>query len=100
MSVIPSRAIRRALTIPFVLFLAFSPAPVLAATVYVASNGADSGSCGAKEAPCRSISQGIANSAVGGSIVVGPGRYGDLDSDGTLGELGEEPVPSLCAIGG
>jgi hypothetical protein len=99
MSAFPSRAIARALSISFTLFLATAPSAALAASVYVAANGADSGSCGAKDAPCRSISQGIANSAVGGSVVVGPGRYGDLDDDGVLGETGEEPVPGACAIG-
>lgn len=63
-----------------------------AATVYVSNWGTDSGSCGASTSPCRSITQGIANSAVGGSIVVGPGMYGDLDNDGTDGETGEETI--------
>ena len=43
-----------------------------------------------RTAPCRSISRGIANAADGDTIVVGPGRYGDLDRDGTLSEPNEE----------
>jgi hypothetical protein len=63
----------------------------LASTLYVANNGTDSLTCGTKVDPCRSITKGIANSSPGGSIVVGPGSYGDLDNDGTLGGVGEEP---------
>lgn len=67
-----------------------------AASLYVANNGLDSGSCGSKSDPCRSITQGIANAAAGGTVIVGPGTYGDLDGNGTLGEAGEE-VSGLVA---
>jgi hypothetical protein len=67
-----------------------------AATRYVAANGVDSGACGTLAAPCRSITQGIANAAVGDSISVGPGSYGDLDFNGTLGGPGEEPNVPAC----
>ena len=66
-----------------------------AATLNVASNGTDSASCGTSS-PCRSISQAIALAAAGDTIVVGPGRYGDLNDNGTFGETGEEPVPGAC----
>lgn len=56
----------------------------------VANNGIDDPSCGAFGSPCRSISQAIANASAGDSIIVGPGRYGDLDQDGALGGVGEE----------
>lgn len=73
-------------------------APAAAASVNVANWGADSGTCGASTSPCRSITQAIANAAVGGSIVVGPGVYGDIDNDGTLGEPGEE-TPGIGQYG-
>jgi hypothetical protein len=57
----------------------------------VSNHGADSAACGTKEAPCRSISQAILNANPGDAILVGPGYYGDLDRDGSLGEPGEEP---------
>jgi len=61
-----------------------------AATLNVANNGQDSGTCGAAASPCRSISQAIANASAGDRIVVGPGRYGDLDGDGNFTSPGEE----------
>jgi hypothetical protein len=57
---------------------------------YVANNGIDSPTCGAAADPCRSISRGIANAVAGNTVVVGPGRYGDLDFDGALASFGEE----------
>ena len=59
-------------------------------TLYVANNGVDGPSCGTKTSPCRSIGQTIANAVAGDAIVVGPGRYGDLNGNGVLGEPGEE----------
>lgn len=74
------------------------------ATLYVASNGEDSllhpcppGSCTSKESPCRSISCAVRSAAPGDTIVVGPGRYGDLNGNGTLGEAGEEAPTPQCA---
>ncbi len=90
------RASRSSLAVSFALFFALS-ASAHAAALYVANDGTDGGSCGAKTAPCRSITQGIANSAAGGDIVVGPGLYGDLDYDGVLGETGEEPIGPCLA---
>jgi len=57
----------------------------------VSNHGADSPACGAKGTPCRSISRAIRNAQPGDEILVGPGYYGDLDRDGSLGEPGEEP---------
>jgi len=57
-----------------VLFLALAPA-VQAGTVHVANNGLDSGSCGTKADPCRSITQGIKNAGLGDHVTVGPGAY-------------------------
>jgi hypothetical protein len=72
-----------------------------AATRYVADNiGTDGAGCGASATtPCRSISQAIANAVAGDTIIVGPGRYGDLNRNGVLGEPGEETgytTPPSC----
>jgi hypothetical protein len=58
----------------------------------VENYGVDSSTCGMSAAPCRSITQAIANSSGGDIISVGPGRYGDLDGDGTLGNIPGEEV--------
>ena len=58
--------------------------------IRVANNGTDSGTCGSRAHPCRSISQAIAKAAAGDTILVGPGRYGDLNRNGVFGETGEE----------
>lgn len=65
-------------------------ASATAGTLNVAAFGIDADGCGSKTAPCRSISRAIANAVAGDKIVVGPGRYGDLDADGVLAEPGEE----------
>jgi hypothetical protein len=79
----------RALTALSVLSCVLATA-ASAATLHVANNGLDGADCGPKTAPCRSITRAIANAAPGDTIAVGPGRYGDLDRDGTLGEPNEE----------
>lgn len=61
-----------------------------ARTLHVANNGSDSSVCGDKDRPCRSINQAITNARAGDGIVVGPGRYGDLNGNGIFGEPGEE----------
>src|SRR5687767_11863988 len=62
-----------------------------ATILYVATNAVHNGTgCGARERPCRSISQAIANAAVGNRIEVGPGIYGDIDGDGDASGAGEE----------
>jgi hypothetical protein len=83
----PHHAFRISLSAAVLLILA--PC-TQAATLYVANNGVDGPGCGAKETPCRSITQAIALAVPEDAIVVGPGRYGDLDGDGTVGETGEE----------
>ncbi len=71
------------------LLLAFA-VPAHGAKLLVANYGVDDPSCGSKTTPCRSLSQAIANAAAGDKIVVGPGRYGDLDDDGAFTSPGEE----------
>lgn len=68
-----------------------------AAVLQVANNGLDGPACGSKTAPCRSITRAVDLAAPGDTIVVGPGRYGDLDRDGTLGEANEEG-PEIAAL--
>lgn len=71
------------------------------ATLYVAGNGVDPpgcSGCGEKTTPCRSIGCGIVNAVAGDKVVVGPGRYGDLNRSGILGDTGEEN-PALYAPG-
>ena len=81
-----------ALVLSSSLVVAFA-LPVRADTLFVGVTGSDAAPCGAKS-PCRSISRALALAAEGDRIVVGPGRYGDLDGDGVLGEAGEEtPTP-------
>lgn len=81
------------------LLLGLSSAPSAhAANKYVANNGIDSSICGGSSSTaCRSISQAIANAANGDVIIVGPGRYGDLDDDSNYGTSpGEETGPIGC----
>jgi hypothetical protein len=67
-------------------------------TFHVANNGVDTATCGTTASPCRSISQALARAALPSptpsrlrpKIVVGPGRYGDLNADGDLDDPGEE----------
>ncbi|HTO52896.1 MAG TPA: right-handed parallel beta-helix repeat-containing protein [Myxococcota bacterium] len=61
------------------------------ATVLVANDGLDSDTCGTAKDPCRSIGKAITRANDGDSIVVGPGRYGELNNDGAFGGAGEEP---------
>jgi Periplasmic copper-binding protein (NosD) len=64
--------------------------PAAAAVRWVENYGVDSPTCGSISDPCRSISRAIANSAALDVILVGPGRYGDLDFDGAFTSPGDE----------
>ncbi len=71
---------------------------VEAKVLYVANNGLDSASCGLLASPCRSLTQAIANASANDRIIVGPGRYGDLNEDRILGNSpGEENPPGGTA---
>lgn len=65
-------------------------AAVAQSTIHVANNGLDGPGCGTTAAPCRSISAGIAAAADDDTVLVGPGRYGELNGDDALGGAGEE----------
>lgn len=69
-----------------------------AATIHVANNGVDVPGCGTVEAPCRSISAGIAAAVTDDIVLVRPGSYGDLDDDDALGGSGEETGSYNAAV--
>ncbi|MET0498101.1 MAG: hypothetical protein ABW106_07515 [Steroidobacteraceae bacterium] len=60
------------------------------ATFRVANNGIDTSICGGSTRPCRSISQAMENAAPGDTILVGMGRYGDINGNGSLYDPGDE----------
>jgi hypothetical protein len=82
-----------------------------AGTLFVANNGVDSANCGAQTKPCRSITQALTNAVSGSTILVAPGRYGDIDGDGRFESPGDErpqrrdysptggrPIPLACVV--
>jgi len=73
-------------------------APAAAATINVANNGLDTATCGSRTAPCRSIGRGIDRALAGDTVLVGPGKYGDLNGDGLLGGAGEEVSSGTAAV--
>jgi parallel beta-helix repeat protein len=86
--------IRLGISVAAMLFLALAPSAYGANKLYAANNGVDSSVCGSIASPCRSITQAMANAVSGDTIIVGPGRYGDLNGNGILGEPGEEAPPT------
>jgi hypothetical protein len=70
--------------------LLLASVPAVARTVVVAVNGVDSFDCGTKQTPCRSVRRGIELTGQGDTVVVGPGRYGDLARDGNFTSPGDE----------
>jgi hypothetical protein len=68
----------------------------VAGTRYAAVTGLDDDLCGTKAKPCRSIRRAIDHAADGDTVVVGPGRYGDLNNNGITGEDGEEVGFAFC----
>lgn len=75
--------------------------PACAATLLVAVNGVDGTGCGVGASPCRTITRAIANAVDGDTVVVGPGRYGDVNGDLALAGPQEE-TPNVngcdCAV--
>jgi hypothetical protein len=67
-----------------------APGPFDGRVWHVAVPGLDSALCGTAVTPCRSITQAMANAANGDTILVRPGRYGDIDSNGQVSGAGEE----------
>jgi parallel beta-helix repeat protein len=64
--------------------------------LYAANDGVDSATCGTRFNPCRSINETIAHATDGALIIVGPGRYGDVNLDGDLTE--ERPDPACDCV--
>jgi hypothetical protein len=67
------------------------------ATLHVANYGADSADCGTQAEPCRSITQAINKAEAGFTVIVGPGRYGDINGDGDFSDPGDEQGDS-CVV--
>lgn len=72
-------------------------------TRHVANNGADSASCGSNADPCRSIGRAIRLASDGDTILVRPGFYGDVNSDGDFADPGDEvfdasSFPGTCLV--
>ncbi len=82
------KAIRKT-TVAGILFV-IPAAWAAAGTIHVANNGTDTSTCGSFAAPCRSIGRGVNHALAGDTVLVQPGRYGDLNRDGLLGGHGEE----------
>jgi copper-binding protein NosD len=78
-----------------VVLVVLLPALADAAARYVADTGDDVPNCGlTTTTACRSITQAIALAAAGETIIVGPGRYGDLNRNGVLGDISGEEIGS------
>lgn len=78
--------------------LAFCATAAPAATLLVAPNGVDSGSCGAKAAPCRTITRAITNAGINDTVLVAPGRYGDVNGSLSISGADEE-TPNVNGCG-
>jgi hypothetical protein len=59
-------------------------------TLWVTNAGTDSGVCGSRGSPCRSISQAMENANDGDTIWVGAGRYGHISGDPNFAGPGDE----------
>src|SRR3569833_1363489 len=70
-----------------------------ARTLFVTSDGADSGSCGAQASACRSISQGMENAVAGDTILVGAGRNGNISGSPSYTGSGDEHPHQLTLRG-
>jgi len=90
--------------IPLALMIGIASAAVTQAqsqqTYFVASNGTDISTCGrSSTTACRSISYAAQLAPEGSKILVGPGRYGDSNRNGVLGDPGDEiPCPNEGSV--
>jgi nitrous oxidase accessory protein NosD len=82
-----------AVTTLLVLALAFEAG---AATLFVRNDGMDAPVCGKSTQPCRSIGAALRSAIDGDRVVVGPGRYGDLNGNGTA-DPGDETYDNACS---
>src|SRR5262245_11798454 len=81
----------RTVSFCFLCLLLLAPTlPTQAKVLYVAAEGRDDSTCRGDSHPCRSIGQATAHANEGDALVVGPGRYGDINGDGDLADPGED----------
>jgi hypothetical protein len=67
-----------------------SAQPVL----WVQNYGIDQAGCGTKSVPCRSLARAVGAAPSGAVVLVGPGRYGDVNRNGSVDPGDETSVPS------
>jgi hypothetical protein len=67
---------------------------------WVQNYGADQPGCGTQSAPCRSITHAVAAAPAGAIVFVGPGRYGDVNRNGSIDPGDETPLPRADALHG
>jgi hypothetical protein len=82
-------------TLTVVLCALAAPLAADAATLYVAANGTNAPGCGTPATPCRTIGRAIQLATDGDRIVVGPGRYGDVNRD-RFGDPDEDHVANTA----
>ena len=75
--------------------MVFDVANAAGRSLYVATDGTDSASCGAQANACRSISQGLDNAVDGDTILVGAGRYGNISGSTSYSGPGDEHPQTL-----
>ncbi|PON16438.1 hypothetical protein C2W62_18510 [Candidatus Entotheonella serta] len=63
---------------------------IMSTTIHVSAKGVDTPQCGIPNQPCRSIGQAIDRAQTNGTILVGPGYYGDINGDGDFNDPGDE----------
>jgi nitrous oxidase accessory protein NosD len=61
-----------------------------AATWHVANDGLDTNDCAQAISACRTITRAMELASPGDTVLVGPGRYGDLDQSGSYDGINEE----------
>jgi hypothetical protein len=91
-----SRTIALTVLAVIVLLLPGHGADAAAATLRADTNGVDAAGCGTATNPCRSISAALAAAIDGDRIVVGPGRYGDLNGNGVADPGDEASIGPAC----
>jgi hypothetical protein len=84
-----SRVVKAAGGVRTQLSVLGAPSVSLGRTLFVGNNGIVDPTCGDLSRPCRSISQAILNADNGDTILVGAGRYGDINGNGSE-DLGDE----------
>jgi len=89
------QSMARAAAIITSTFILSSVASATGKSIYIATDGTDSASCGAQANACRSISQGLENATDGDTILVGAGRYGNISGSASYTGPGDEHPQTL-----